>query len=84
MQLSDNALVVLEKRYFKKDEAGNTLEDWDALISRVAANVAGDDETKAARYKQLLDSGTFLPNSPTLMNAGRCLGQLASGFVLPV
>jgi len=84
MQLSDNALVVLEKRYFKKDEAGNTLEDWDALISRVAANVAGDDETKAARYKQLLDSGTFLPNSPTLMNAGSDLQQLSACFVLPI
>lgn len=84
MHLSDNALVVLDKRYFKKDDSGNILEDWDALITRVANNVAGSDPEKAILYKQLLDSGTFLPNSPTLMNAGSDLQQLSACFVLPI
>lgn len=84
MQLSENALLVLEKRYFKKDEAGNTIEDWDALITRVAENIAQNDATKAKAYKELLDSGMFLPNSPTMMNAGSDLQQLSACFVLPI
>ncbi len=84
MQLSDNALIVLEKRYFKKDGEGRILEDWDALITRVATNVAGNDPDKIMVYKELLDSGNFLPNSPTLMNAGSDLQQLSACFVLPI
>ncbi|MDY0152866.1 MAG: ribonucleotide reductase N-terminal alpha domain-containing protein, partial [Candidatus Cloacimonas sp.] len=68
MKLTDNALKVLEKRYFRKDDQGKLIEDWHKMISRVANNIAGDDAETAQRFYQLLDSGYFLPNSPTLMN----------------
>lgn len=84
MQLSDNALLVLEKRYFKKDDQGLPVEDWEALISRVAKNVSGSDQARFEAYFKLLDSGCFLPNSPTLMNAGSDLQQLSACFVLPI
>ncbi len=82
MQLSDNALIVLEKRYFKKDGEGRILEDWDALITRVATNVAGNDPDKIMVYKELLDSGNFLPNSPTLMNAAAICNSFSAMLVL--
>jgi len=84
MQLTDNALKVLEKRYFRKDENGNTIEDWSAMLTRVANNIAAGDEDLAARFYALMDSGYFLPNSPTLMNAGGDLQQLSACFVLPL
>ncbi|MDY0336273.1 MAG: vitamin B12-dependent ribonucleotide reductase [Candidatus Cloacimonadaceae bacterium] len=84
MHLSDNALVVLEKRYFAKNEAGESIEDWEAMIRRVASNIAGGDDELYKRYYDLLDSGYFLPNSPTLMNAGGDLQQLSACFVLPI
>ena len=84
VQLSENALLVLEKRYFKKDDQGRPQEDWEALISRVAKNVSGGDQARFEAYFKLLDSGRFLPNSPTLMNAGSDLQQLSACFVLPI
>lgn len=84
MKLSDNALIVLEKRYFRKDDDGNTIEDWKSMIKRVASNIAGHDKQKTKKYFNLLDSGYFLPNSPTLMNAGNDLQQLSACFVLPI
>jgi ribonucleoside-diphosphate reductase alpha chain len=84
MKLTDNALIVLEKRYFKKDMNGNPIEDWAKMIERVAVNISGGDVNKKKRYLQLLDSGYFLPNSPTLMNAGNDLQQLSACFVLPL
>lgn len=84
MKLTDNALKVLEKRYFRKDDQGKLIEDWHKMISRVANNIAGDDAETAQRFYQLLDSGYFLPNSPTLMNAGGDLQQLSACFVLPI
>lgn len=84
MKLSDNALIVLEKRYFRKDDDGNTIEDWKSMIKRVASNIAGHDKQKTKKYYKLLDSGYFLPNSPTLMNAGNDLQQLSACFVLPI
>lgn len=84
MQLTENALKVLERRYFRRNEAGEAIEDWDALINRVAENISGDDSTKKDKYLKLLDSGYFLPNSPTLMNAGNDLQQLSACFVLPI
>ncbi len=84
MKLSENALKVLEKRYFKKDQDGNTIEDWQSLIARVASNIAGGDDHARNKYEALLDSGCFLPNSPTLMNAGSDLQQLSACFVLPI
>ncbi len=84
MKLSDNALTVLEKRYFRKDDSGKTVEDWKGLIKRVAKDIAGGDKAKEKRYLKLLDGGCFLPNSPTLMNAGNDLQQLSACFVLPL
>ena len=84
MKLTENALTVLKKRYFKKDKDGEICEDWEKLITRVATNIAGEDETKKKQYFDLLDSGFFLPNSPTLMNAGNDLQQLSACFVLPI
>ncbi len=84
MQISENALKILERRYFKKNEAGETVEDWQALIDRVATDIAGGDSDKTKLYLDLLDSGYFLPNSPTLMNAGNDLQQLSACFVLPI
>jgi len=84
MNLSENALVVLNKRYFKKDAKGKTCEDWKGMITRIAENISADDKGKFKRYYKLLDSGCFLPNSPTLMNAGSDLQQLSACFVLPI
>lgn len=84
MKLSENALVVLKKRYFKKDDEGNLIEDWNALVTRVSKDIANGNEEKEKMYKKLLDSGYFLPNSPTLMNAGNDLQQLSACFVLPI
>jgi len=82
--LTDNAKTVLEKRYFRKDNDGRINEDWDQLIERVAKNISDNDPEKLERYLKLLDSGLFLPNSPTLMNAGSDLQQLSACFVLPI
>jgi ribonucleoside-diphosphate reductase alpha chain len=84
MILSDNALTVLKKRYFVKDDNGDPVEDWSGLVNRVASDISGGNEDKRKRYGALLDSGTFLPNSPTLMNAGNDLQQLSACFVLPL
>jgi len=92
--LSDNARVVLVKRYLKKGPDGQPVESPEELFLRVAANIAegerkfGGSEEKVQRtrdlYFNLMASLSFLPNSPTLMNAGRELQQLSACFVLPV
>lgn len=84
MKLTQNAKTVLEKRYYKKNNQGELLEDWNGMINRVSNNIAQDNSEKAEKYFKLLDSGAFLPNSPTLMNAGNDLQQLSACFVLPV
>ncbi|MCD4787657.1 MAG: vitamin B12-dependent ribonucleotide reductase [Desulfobacterales bacterium] len=93
ISLSKNAMFVLEKRYLKKDSNGNIVETPDELFTRVAKSIAAADkifDSKAdvnkteKNFMQLLTSLWFIPNSPTLMNAGRRLGQLAACFVLPV
>lgn len=91
--LTDNARVVLEKRYLKRDETGNITETPEELFHRVAKSIASADrffdpaaavgETES-RFFEMLSRLRFLPNSPTLMNAGRRLGQLAACFVLPI
>jgi len=91
--LSDNARVVLERRYLAKDEHGRVVETPEQLFQRVAHNIAGaeaaygDARQVAAWEERFLDAMTslrFLPNSPTLGNAGQPLQQLAACFVLPV
>ena len=92
--ISDNARVVLERRYLRKDQEGNLLETAEEMFRRVARNLAqaepvwgGSPETPRLwedRFYALMASLDFLPNSPTLMNAGAELQQLSACFVLPV
>lgn len=89
--LSANAKTVLERRYLKKDEEGNVIETPKELFTRVAITVAAADENyggapqeSAEVFYKMMASLDFLPNSPTLMNAGRSLGQLSACFVLPI
>jgi ribonucleoside-diphosphate reductase alpha chain len=96
-ELSENAIAVLKKRYLKKDESGEAIEEPIDMFRRVASNIAEGEfrfkEGEAAqslyeeskdRFLQLMLSRKFMPNSPTLMNAGRELQQLSACFVLPV
>jgi len=93
ISLSPHARLVLQKRYLQRDPSGNVIETPEALFERVAGCIAAvdtlfDPAADAARtrekFHRLMTSLRFLPNSPTLMNAGRPLGQLAACFVLPI
>jgi ribonucleoside-diphosphate reductase alpha chain len=81
--LSKNAITVLEKRYLLRDENKKLLESPEELFWRVA-NAIGDNEEEREKFYDIMISLRFLPNSPTLMNAGTKLGQLSACFVLPV
>lgn len=93
MELSTNARKVLEKRYLKKDDAGKPIETPEDMFWRVAENVAcaeknytekADVKKMAKEFYELMTNLEFLPNSPTLMNAGGDLQQLSACFVLPI
>ena len=94
LNISKNALNVLERRYLVKDGEGNVIETPEDLFRRVARNVASADaqfgytkediKQTEQHFFRLMASLEFLPNSPTLMNAGRDLQQLSACFVLPI
>ena len=94
VNLSENAIKVLQRRYLKRDEEGNLLEQPIDMFIRVARNIASAEKRYGKTEKQvqeiersffdIMADLDFLPNSPTLMNAGKELQQLAACFVLPV
>jgi ribonucleoside-diphosphate reductase alpha chain len=93
LKLSLNALTVLEKRYLSRDETGRVTETSEELLWRVANYVSqvdalyepsADCAATAQKFYEPMANLEFLPNSPTLMNAGRSLGQLSACFVLPI
>ncbi|OEG70146.1 ribonucleotide-diphosphate reductase subunit alpha [Candidatus Endomicrobiellum trichonymphae] len=93
VNLRKNALTILKKRYLKKDEDGNVIESPEDLFYRVAENIAQADKIYdkdmditilIREFYLTMSSFDFLPNSPTLMNAGRHLQQLSACFVLPI
>ncbi|HRZ86591.1 MAG TPA: vitamin B12-dependent ribonucleotide reductase [bacterium] len=92
-KLTPNAITVLEKRYLKKDENGKFMETPEQLFRRVAHNIASADALYSgdgnfggaeAKFYNMMVNLEFMPNSPTLMNAGRDLQQLSACFVLPI
>jgi ribonucleoside-diphosphate reductase alpha chain len=93
-QITSNARVVLERRYLKKDESGKPIETPRGLFERVSRAIASAErsygksneeiERIAERFYEMMAKLEFMPNSPTLMNAGRELGQLSACFVLPI
>jgi ribonucleoside-diphosphate reductase alpha chain len=93
MRITDNAREVLERRYLAKDENGNPVETVEELFERVSKTIAeidriydqdADIDSLKQKFYDMMINLEFLPNSPTLMNAGRPLGQLSACFVLPV
>ncbi|MCD6109956.1 vitamin B12-dependent ribonucleotide reductase [bacterium] len=91
LNFSTNALKVLEKRYLLKDDQGNTVETPEDMLRRVAravasseANYNGNEQEMEEKFFDMMKELEFMPNSPTLMNAGTGIGQLSACFVLPV
>jgi len=93
LKLSLNSLEVLKKRYLLKDDNQNIIETPTELFKRVAYNISLAEDNFKSRYKRtdveetfynMMRNLEFMPNSPTLMNAGTSLGQLSACFVLPV
>ncbi len=91
MELSANAIKVLKARYLLKDDQGRVIESPREMFGRIARSIAAAEELYGEdpalweeRFFDLLSTLRFLPNSPTIMNAGKAQGQLAACFVLPV
>ncbi|MCR4963805.1 MAG: vitamin B12-dependent ribonucleotide reductase [Firmicutes bacterium] len=92
-EINANGLEVLQRRYLAKDEQGQPMETVEQMFHRVAETVAKADtkydgaadwQAVAEKFEKMITDLRFMPNSPTLMNAGRPLGQLSACFVLPV
>jgi ribonucleoside-diphosphate reductase alpha chain len=94
LNLTNNSKKVLEKRYLRKDHAGKVIESPEEMFRRVAKAIASADKIYGYKsqdiskteeeFYQMMTNLEFMPNSPTLMNAGRELGQLSACFVLPI
>jgi ribonucleoside-diphosphate reductase alpha chain len=94
LKLTENALKVLERRYLRKDEQGKAIETPEQMFRRIANAIAAADKNygasqeevkeTASKFFKIMTGREFIPNSPTLMNAGRDLGQLSACFVLPI
>jgi ribonucleoside-diphosphate reductase alpha chain len=94
LQLSENSMTVLRRRYLAKDDQGRVIETPEQMFVRVAKAIAEPDlkfgapseeaERTANRFYSMMTDLEFMPNSPTLMNAGRPLGQLSACFVIPI
>ena len=93
LSLSENALTILRNRYLKKNDRGEVVETPEEMFLRVAKAIAeverlydnsADVEAVTEKFYNMMVEFRFLPNSPTLMNAGTPLGQLSACFVLPV
>jgi ribonucleoside-diphosphate reductase alpha chain len=94
VNLTANSIKVLERRYLKKDENGKVAEIPEELFWRVAEVIASADKNYGAteaeikktaeEFYEMMAKLEFMPNSPTLMNAGRPLGQLSACFVIPI
>jgi len=93
LKLSLNAISVLERRYLRKDDQGRVIETPSEMFRRISKAVAAPDmlydkdadlESVEDEFYRVMANLEFLPNSPTLMNAGTDIGQLSACFVLPV
>jgi len=94
LSISENCLKVLEKRYLMKDKDGKVIETSEGMFRRVSRYIAKADKSYGASNQEIKETENkfynsmsnfeFMPNSPTLMNAGRDLGQLSACFVLPI
>lgn len=94
VEVNKNAEIVLQKRYYRKGPDGDVLENSTELFWRVASAIAKEEkkykkspwkaDALARSFFDMMTEWKFLPNSPTLMNAGTDLGQLSACFVLPV
>ena len=93
MPLSENALNILKRRYLQRDEDNKLIESPEEMFQRVAKTVASSDklynnntdlQRTETEFFEMMYNLEFLPNSPTLMNAGRPLGQLSACFVIPI
>jgi ribonucleoside-diphosphate reductase alpha chain len=92
--LTGIARTILKKRYLIKDDQGKVIETPETMFRRVADTIAQVDarydatpsqvKARSDQFYHLMTQGLFEPNSPTLMNAGRPLGQLSACFVLPI
>ena len=94
LNISENCLKVLEKRYLMKDKDGKVIETPEGMFRRVSRYIAKADKLHGAgspdlketenEFYEAMSNFEFMPNSPTLMNAGKDLGQLSACFVLPI
>ena len=90
-KLTTNAQELLKNRYLRRNEQGSVVETPEQMFRRVAEHVAsaefrfgGEQEELSSKFGKMMREGLFLPNSPTLMNAGLSLGQLSACFVIPI